>query len=80
VVICVFGWLTDTTFVVLGTLFLVLVIILTYLVGSCKVRRRAGDKRTVAVLVSDLFVTSSLIYHYFLCFLNSPPRSDSIPL
>ena len=80
VVICVFGWLTDTTFVVLGTLFLVLVIILTYLVGSCKVRRRAGDKRTVAVLVSDLFVTSSLIYHYLLCFLNSPPRSDSIPL
>ena len=38
VVVTMVGWLTDRTFVALGTHVLLLVVLLTYLVGSCKVR------------------------------------------
>ena len=42
VVVSVVGGMTDATFIALGSLFLLFIIILTYLVGSCKVRNWVG--------------------------------------
>ena len=66
VIICVFGWLTDVTFVALGTVFLTIVVLLTYLVGSCKVSEliAALGPRTaicfISVLSLSLFLTHSI--------------------